>query len=87
MAPDASEIRRALQVYDRSGAAGGAREALGMLAGITKEMAQDPAKFDLNIDPSEKREERAEQRRRRGSDVGYIRVQGGIDERPLGRPG
>jgi len=50
---DVSEIRRILQVYDNTSMVGG-RQAVGMLAGITKQIAAAPAKFDLNIDPSER---------------------------------
>lgn len=40
------------QVYDASSNARG-RQAVGMLEGITKAVAKDPAKFDLLEDPSE----------------------------------
>lgn len=48
--PDVSEIRRVLQVYDQSSHAGG-RQAVGMLEGITKQIAQDPESVDLLDDP------------------------------------
>jgi hypothetical protein len=48
---DVSEIRRILQVYDNTTNVS-ARQAVGMLAGITKQIAASPEKFNLNIDPS-----------------------------------
>ncbi|GBF97107.1 hypothetical protein Rsub_10118 [Raphidocelis subcapitata] len=51
---DASEIRRVLQVYDNSGSDRvSARQAVGMLESITKQLAAAPAKFDLECDPSD----------------------------------
>lgn len=48
--PDVSEIRRVLQVYDQSSQSTG-RQAVGMLRGITKQVAKDPEAFDLLQDP------------------------------------
>lgn len=48
--PDVSEIRRVLQVYDQSEVAP-TRQAVGMLAGITKLVAKAPAAYDLLGDP------------------------------------
>lgn len=50
---DPSEIRRVLQVYDNVSSGLGARQAVGMLAGITRQCSAKPEVFDLNIDPSE----------------------------------
>lgn len=49
-APDASEIRRVLQVYDQS-ANVPPRQAVGMLDGITALIAKSPAAYDLLDDP------------------------------------
>lgn len=48
-APDASEIRRVLQVYDQTSTMG-TRQAVGALQGITKQIAKDPAAYDLLAD-------------------------------------
>lgn len=50
-ASDASEIRRVLQVYDQSGSGVPARQAVGMLEGITGKIAKAPAAYDLLTDP------------------------------------
>jgi hypothetical protein len=50
--PDVAEIRRVLQVYDQSIQAGG-RQAVGMLIGITQQVAKDPEAFDLLNDPAD----------------------------------
>lgn len=52
MAPDVSEIRRVLQVYDNASVVP-TKQALRMLEGITKAIAKAPADFDLLDDPSE----------------------------------
>lgn len=54
--PDVSEIRRVLQVYDQSSQVGG-RQAVGMLEGITKQIAADPEAFDLLDDPGARKNE------------------------------
>lgn len=51
MAPDVAEIRRVLQVYDQSSLVP-ARQAIGMLEGITKALAKGPGQYDLIEDPS-----------------------------------
>lgn len=48
--PDSAEVRRILQVYDQSTQVGG-RQAIGMLEGITKQIAKDPEQYDLLDDP------------------------------------
>jgi hypothetical protein len=49
-APDSSEIRRVLQIYDQS-ANVPPRQAVGMLEGITALIAKSPAAYDLLDDP------------------------------------
>jgi hypothetical protein len=48
-APDASEIRRVLQVYDQTSNMP-VRQAVGMLQGITSQIAKSPAAYDLLAD-------------------------------------
>lgn len=50
--PDASEIRRVLQVYDQSSNVT-ARQAVGMLQDITKQVAKSPEQYDLLTDPGQ----------------------------------
>jgi hypothetical protein len=50
MAPDVSEIRRMLQVFDQSSNLP-PRQAVGLLEKLTAQIAKDPSAYDLTDDP------------------------------------